>query len=63
MEDLAAMKEKVAAMAAMAEVSQLQLTLADNIKTSMARIDATMAGEASPQGQDAEVEAWRRKIE
>ena len=47
----------------MAEVSQLQLTLADNIKTSMARIDATMAGEASPQGQDAEVEAWRRKIE
>lgn len=61
---LAAMREKMAAMAQMAEVSALQSRLAENIKSSMARIDKIMDDEHPVEStEDDEVAAWRRKIE
>jgi hypothetical protein len=65
-EHLAAMREKMAAMAAMAEVSAMQASLAAEVKSSMDRIDRLMAEPLSselPSAPDPEVEAWLRKIE
>ena len=65
---LAMMREKMAAMAAAAEVSALQSRLAMNIKSSMERIDRIMEDDThdsavNDEGEDDEVAAWRRKIE
>ena len=63
---LAACRERMKAMSEMAEVSMLQTALASNIKNSMDRIERIMeqpSANLGPGQEDAEVAAWRRKID
>lgn len=60
---LNAMRERMAAMAQMAEISQMQNALATQVASSMERIDKMMV-EARPEvAADPEAEEWRRKID
>ena len=59
---LTAMREKMAAMAQMAEVASLQSQLAANVKNSMERIDRLMEEPSTSTAGDAEVELWKQRI-
>jgi len=60
---LAAMRERMQAMAEMAELSNMQTRLAMNIKSSMERIDKIMEEDTTQAAENDEVAAWRKKIE
>ena len=68
---LAAKRKEMAAMAQMAEVAQLQATLAANVQTRMEKIESLLvsspsedssAADAKAGEGDAEVEYWKRKV-
>lgn len=60
---LNAMRERMAAMAQMAEISQMQNALATQVASSMERIDKMMVGARPEVAADPEAEEWRRKID
>jgi hypothetical protein len=61
-------RQQMAAMAQMAEVSQMQVALAENVQSRMQKIESLLTNESSSPADskgaegDAEVEYWKRKV-